>query len=402
VTPYPTALQDFPTVRQSALATFDQCPLTWRFDQLYGHFSFPAAARGILFHRFFAKCFHEMAAQEEQRLEVDVALAILHEVLRQADVPMDQVVPCPMSEIYDLYWMVKKQASEMTWNIPALIDIEHRLHTTVEYPDPEGGFVQRQFSGQLDVLFAEGAAYERAIVVDAKTGWWLPPPSEISKEGFFQQRAYALLVFTNHPTITSCTLREFYPRYSESREATLYRDQLDDLRLEIAALIERFDRSYEAEMWAPSPGAHCSYCPRPTACPIFPTARRIGRIRSSEEAELVASQVTVAEAAIKQSKEAMKAWSAAHGAIPIRDAKSSDRVYAHRVYKRVERPSREDAMRAMQMGESIEDLYRERVATRFEAHIPKPVIEPEDDELLRQLERSLAQVQERKEEEHNG
>jgi len=101
---------------------------------------------------------------------------------------------------------------------------------------------------------------------------------------------------------------------------------------------------------------------------------------------------SVAEAAIKQSKEAMKAWSAAHGAIPIRDAKSADRVYAHRVYKRVERPSKEDAMRAMQMGESIEDLYRERIATRFEAHIPKPVIEPEEDELLRQLEASLAQI----------
>jgi hypothetical protein len=250
------------------------------------------------------------------------------------------------------------------------------------------------FSGQLDALFAEGEYLERGIVIDWKTGWWLPPPSEISEAGFFQQRAYALLAFRNHSPFTSITLREFYPRYSQPREATLYRDQLDEIELTMAALIERFDRSLEEDTWHPSPGAHCAYCPRPTACPIFPTARKTGRIRSEAEAAAAAAQVLVGEKAIKQNKEALKAWTAVHGPVPVRDAKAN-RVWGHRQQTRVERPTKEQMQHAMQTGESVDDLYRERVGTRFDIHIPKPQIEPEPD-LEEQLRRSLEMAEQRR------
>ena len=181
------------------------------------------------------------------RIEVDVALAILLETLRQADVPIEDMVPSPMREVNDLVWMTKKFAHENTWNIAGLVDIEQVLRWTVRYPDPNGGWVERRISGTLDVLMAEGANLERGIVVDWKTGWWLPPPSEISEQGFFQQRFYALLAMRNHMPFTSITLREFYPRYSQSREATLYREQLDEIEEEIAALVERFDRSLQED-----------------------------------------------------------------------------------------------------------------------------------------------------------
>ena len=401
MTPYPRAMQDFPRLRQSTLAAFDACPLTWHFDVLYGK-SFVSApsARGILWHRFFAKCFYEMARLGEERLEVDVAIAILNETLHQADVPDEEVVPCPMSEVRDLYWMAKKFAYETTWNIGNLVDVEQRLETYVEYPDPEGGSVRRTFSGQLDVLFAEGISLDRAIVVDAKTSWWLPPASDISEAGFFQQRAYALLVFANHSTINSVTLREFYPRYSQNREATLYRDQVDELREQFGALVERFDRSYERQMWHPTPGGHCSYCPRPTACPIFPTAKRRGRISSPEEASTVAAQVLVGEAAIKQGKEALKAWAAVHGPVPVRDAKAN-RVWGHRASKRTDRPTREQMERAIQTGETLDDLYRETIGTRFDIHIPKPELEVDvSPDLTELLERSVEEAQARRQEHH--
>lgn len=184
MTPYPRALADWPILRQSTLAAFDECPLTWHLNDLYTKgWSTREQARGTLYHRWFAEAFHEMALQDEERLEVDVGLAILHEVLRQADVPDDEVVACPTSEIADMYWMVKKQCSEMTWNIAGLVDVERRLETKLYYPDPEGGSVERMFSGKLDVLFAEGDNLERAIVVDCKTGWQLPPLARSRTEG---------------------------------------------------------------------------------------------------------------------------------------------------------------------------------------------------------------------------
>jgi hypothetical protein len=256
--PYPKALDAFPKLRQSILATFDECPMTWHFGHKYGQgWSRAASARGILWHRFMAKAFREMAAQGEEALEVDVALAILHETLRQADVPERDLVACPMHEIADLYWMTKKMAYEMRWSINSLVDVEKRLSTVVEYPNPIGGSVMRVVTGQLDALLADGAELEHAVVIDHKTGWWLPPASQISETGFFQQRMYALLVMDNYPSVQAVTLREFYPRYSESREATIYRDRLDDVRLEIAALVERFDISWEMQRWEAMPGKQC-------------------------------------------------------------------------------------------------------------------------------------------------
>lgn len=405
MTPYPKALEEFPTLRQSTLSTFDECGLLSLFDRRYrwGTFDIAESGRGTIWHRAAAKMMREMAANVDPhadpsavRIEVDVALAILLETLRQADVPIEDVVNVPMREVHDLVWMTKKFASENTWNIAGLVDIEQPLRWTVHYPDPAGGWVERRISGTLDVLMAEGENLERGIVVDWKTGWWLPPPSEISEQGFFQQRFYALLGMRNHQSLTSVTLREFYPRYSQSREATLYRDQLDEIEEGVCALVERFDRSLQEGVWHPSPGNHCSYCPRPTACPIFPTARRKGRIGSAEEAATAAAQILVAEKAIKQNKEALKAWTAVHGAVPVRDAKAN-KVYGHRVQRRVERPTREQMERAIQTGETLDDLYRETIGTRFDIHTPKPDLEPEPDpDLLEQLERSVALAEERK------
>ena len=396
-TPYPKALEEFPILRQSTLSTFDDCGLASLFDRRYRKsFSDAASGRGIIWHRWAAKALREMAAQNEDHLEVDVALAIFLETLRQADVPLDEIVNIPMREISDLTWMVKKFAHETRWNIAGLVDIEQRLSWTVRYPNPYGGFVERVISGQLDALFAEGIGLERGIVIDYKTGWWLPPASDISESGFFQQKFYGLLGMRNHLPFSSITLREFYPRYSQPREATIYRDQLDEIEADISALVERFDRSVQEDVWHPSPGKHCSYCPRPTACPIFPTAKRSGRIRTDDEASLVAAQVLVGEAAIKQGKEALKAWTSEHGSVPVRDAKAN-RVYGHRASKRVERPTREQLERGLQLGESLDDLYREQIGTRFDIHVPQPVpVAEDDDELLQRLEASLAQAEQRK------
>jgi len=733
--PYPKALEAFPVLRQSLLSRFDECALSTRFDLEYRQgWSGHEAARGIIFHRFASKAMREMAAQQEETIDVGVALAILLETLRQADVPDSEIVNIPSREIKELVWMVKKFAYESRWDIANLVDIEQRLWWTVRYPNPYGGFVDRDVSGQLDALFVRGEALDQGVVIDYKaqptdakvltptgwrqigtlrpgdqvigsagkavdvlgiypqgtkdvfevefvdggttrccdehlwsvrysgrrlmtrplseiralknrvavpaiaapvefdqsaylphelpidpyvlgallgdgtltlngsvrltsadpeimeqvaaavpagtrlrresgnrsgaattwslttatgntephvnplrrslkalgllghtaahkhiperylygtsderlallrglmdtdgcanvngrisfgsasrtlseqvqflvrslggsasirtfaheghldshvvfmrldvppftlprkverwhppgqstdrgvrairpagntecvcirvdaadglyvtddfilthnTGWHLPPPSDVSEKGFFQQRFYALLVLRNHTSLQSVTLREFYPRFCEAREATIFRDQLDEIEESISALVERFDRCFETEVWHPSPGKGCSYCPRPTACPIFPTARRSGRITSGEEAELVAAQIMVAEAAIKQNKEALKSWTAEYGPVHIKDSKNP-RVIGHRESKRVERPTQAQLEQALELGQPVESLYREVTHTRFDAHIPRePTWDEQDDRLLLLLERSVADAQER-------
>lgn len=397
---------DPPGLRQSTLSAFDSCALQSKFDVEYrkgwsGH----PQSRGTMFHAFAAKAFREMVAQGEGRLEVDVALAILHECLRQDDLPADQVVPIPMKQVADLYWVVKKWAFDNEFNIQNLVDVEQRLKASVHYPDTDGSAVERVVSGQLDALLVEGDNLDHAICLDWKDTWALPGPTEVSFEGYFQQRFYAFLVLESYPAVQQVTLREFYVRYSEPREAVIYRDQLDDIRDEIAALVERFDRAYhhdaeaqaqhdelmakaeslpEADVdlkergpgewsrfWKPAPGKQCGYCSRPTACTIFPTARREGRISSQDEAELVAGQVLVATAALAQSKEAVKVWIEKNGPLNVRDPKGKTEM-GYRESIRTERPSKDKMEEAVAMGIDPASLYIEKKGTRFSQYRPDP------------------------------
>lgn len=427
-TPFPRALAAFPTIRQSVLSSFDQCGLMTRFDFAYRHgWSSHPQARGTMFHRFAARALTEMSAQGEQGIEVDVALAILHEVLRQegADAKCPhcdstrirrgvdkqgrrrclrckryfetEFINVPMHEVKDLYWVVKKWAYDTAWNTENLVDVERRVEATLSYPNPHGGFVDRTLTGQLDALFVEGEDDEHGIVIDFKDTWKLPAPTEVSFEGYFQQRFYAWLVMKNYRSLDSVTLREFYVRYSEPREARVWRSDLDDIEAELAALVERFDRSVEQNVWQPTPGTHCSFCVRPTACTIVKSARMEGRIESQEDAERVAGQLVVADAAAQQARKALQSWSRVHGPVPVKDAKGA-RAWGYRTHPRVVRPSREEIERALREAGDIEHvdvgaLFVETKSTRFETYVPDPMEQVREDELLlASLQESVAEA----------
>ncbi len=405
------ATEQHPKVRQSLLASFDTCALATKFDLTYRkltpeaphnvrEWSTQPQARGTIFHRAAAKCLEEMSAQGEERIEADVAVAILLESLRQADVEPDEVMPLSMAEAKDLVWMIVKFAYDNTWDIENLVSVEERLAAPVSYPDPNGGSVERLITGQTDAVFG-GEGNQHAIVLDWKTSWALPGPTDISFGGYFQQRVYAFLIMRNYPSVQQVTLREVYVRYSETREATVLRSDLDEIEAELAALVERFDRAVDTDTWKPSPSKACSYCARPTACPIFPSARGEGRIASEADAAKTAAQVLVAESALKQSKEALKTWVSAHGPVPVRDAKEPDRVFGFQVTTRSSRPDRpklEEALAAK--GEPLTDeevsaLYTVSTGTTFKSFIPKPAIEPDDD-IMEKLTASVEAANARK------
>lgn len=419
--PYPTAIEKFPTVRQSLLATFDTCALASRFslDHEQG-WNTHVQGRGIIFHRFAAKALLAMVASNERLIPQDLALEILRECLRQHDVePRDQV-PIPFSEIKDLRWMVVKFATDNEFDIELLASVEERLEATVEYDRGDGFGVERRITGQLDALFFPEPSH--AIVLDWKTGWALPPPKELSEDGYFQQRIYGFLVLRRYPGVDAVTLREHYVRHHPGatvgtgnvREATLTRAQLPDVEEEIAALVERFDRAVEhgnwppkkdeetgetekLVLWTPSPGKHCSYCPRPGACPIFPDARVEGAITSPEMAERFAAEAAVAKAALDQRMKAMKAWGDVRGEIPVKDAKDPNRVWGYKSHMRKERPTRETLEAAIAVHGpkvNLDELYVERPATRFTQHSsPGVPEEPGDSSLMEALEESVKQME---------
>lgn len=433
--PYPRALELFPTLRQSLLASFDSCAMSCRMELDYEQgWSGHPQARGTIAHRTIAKCLGEMAKQGEDRIEPDVALAILRETLRQADVEPRDIVTVPFRQIKDLRWTIITWAANTRWDVTNLVDVEQRLAATVHYENPEGAPVKRTLTGQLDALFIEGEEADHAIVPDWKDTWALPPESEMSEGGYFQQRWYALLVLANYPSVQRVTTREFYVRFSSKpegkngqvktpvREATVYRDALPDIIEEFAALAERFDRAVQegrlpwdpeavdliergqaeqdpgarAELrreyqhlvgpWSPSPGKHCSYCPAPQKCPIFPSARGVGAITTPEEASTAAAQLLVADAVAKKHRGALKAYAEENGAVPIKAAKDPNRVLGFRPTTRVERPSRDAIERAIhEAGRALTSdellaMYREKPSSRFEQYTRDPEKEKEREE----------------------
>lgn len=83
----------------------------------------------------------------------DVALDLLIDVCRQADVDPEDIVTVPQSEKKDLEWIVIKFAREQSFTMSTFVSVEERLHATLEYPNPKGGVVQRVLTGQLDAPF---------------------------------------------------------------------------------------------------------------------------------------------------------------------------------------------------------------------------------------------------------
>jgi hypothetical protein len=479
--PYPKAVMQLPTVRQSILAQFDRCALSTAMGLDYEQgWSHSYQARGQLTHRTFDRCLVDMDERFREKTEgaydhgddaipdgtipEEVATAILLEVLSQRDVDPRDVVTIPFDEQKDMLWTVRKWAREATFNIADLVGVEEQIEHVVRYPNPSGGFVERTVTGRLDALFIEGVQADHAVVLDWKDTWGMPGPKELSFDGFFQQRMYALLVMSKYRNVNAVTLDERYVRFSpgedgfqNSRRATVFRQDMPVIEDQISGLVERLDRAIEhgqvpwakqpkeylkvmrakqrdatalyeegevdraAEVmeearearrayerltgpWAPSPGQHCGYCPRPTACPIFPTARGAGRNTDEVSAEKVAAETVVADAAASKGKASLKEWCDKHGPIPIRDAKGP-RVFGHQSYTRKITPKREEVEREIEQARAqgrepnLDALYRSTTATRFSAHAPKPMTDDagaEDADLLAMLEESVRQAEARK------
>lgn len=335
-----------PVIRQSLLASFDECHLRALFDIRYGwgYSSHPAAA-GTIFHSFAAEAMRTMKALGETRIPVAEALEILYDVARQRNVPAWDRVVVPAHHWDKLRLGVIKFAKDNTFSVDRIVDIERRLTVPIRYDLPDGRIIERFFTGQPDLLLWDPP--DGAIILDYKLSWGLPPARRdetgepesaekearrLSPEGFFQQRAYGFVVLKRYPALQKVTLREFYPLKGVTRQATIYRHQMEHIERELAILIEGLDRAISEgpefagtggprDPWRASPGRGCQYCPKPSRCPIDSDARGAGAIESPEMAERYAAEYHVADRVRAHHRDALKAWANTHGPVPVKDSK---------------------------------------------------------------------------------
>lgn len=413
----------FDRLRQSRLASFDRCALSAKFDHDLGDdWDTGPQARGRLTHRVLAECLKLMHANGSDQIDVDVALGIFYDQLRQhgvdrvcgrcgaparleaaADLLVDDAIIAapariicqrghthptdasnlPTREAMDVKWVVTKFANDNRFNIDDLVDVEQRIGATLTYPhvladpDPELVRTERYLTGQLDALFIVGELADHAIVLDWKDTWSLPAASEVGFDGYFQQQFYAWLVFKNYPTVRRVTLREMYVRKGEYREADVYFDDVDRVEAMLAALAERFDTSWQVGNFPPSPGQHCGWCPKPHHCPIFKEARRGGKIIDHDQARQWAWERVVAAAVLEERDRELQPWIGRNGPVAITDHKGP-RVLGFRDHHRTSRPKRDDLVVALRVAGAkvpdkvIDGLYRTSKMTRFEQHQPGP------------------------------
>lgn len=369
----PVAVEDviaaFPTLRQSLLSKFDDCPLSTLMDLKFAHgWNTHPQARGTIFHLFAAKVLNELRAQRSATIPVHVAEAILIEACRQRTdangdpIPPERIVRVPLRQMPELRMAARKFAKDNAFSYGKIVDVEKRLTAPLRYVDKHGELRERMLTGQLDALLFDPP--DGAVVIDWKDTWALPPePKErgadefvgdndelrgISYGGYFQQRFYGWLVMQEYRNIDRVTLREFYARKTKARKATLTRAQLPEVEEELSILVEAFDaamasgeppwpygywptedglRELDIERlgpWKPQPGKHCGFCAASRHCPIDEDARieAGGALTSWERAKRAAAELQVVEHVRKVLIDALKGFVETQGApVPVKASK---------------------------------------------------------------------------------
>jgi hypothetical protein len=341
----------WPVLRQSDLAAFNNCELgayfTWKYAT--GIDSTPQA-RGTIEHRVIAACVREMQRNDSTAIDPEVAKAILLEKLRQHGVPPEERVHIPISEIPVLEKAMGKWGWDNALSIRDVVDTERRLYGTLRYRTVHGELIEREFSGQLDLMIQRGG--DELRVVDWKGAYSAPvkrDPDEnadgkgLSPEGFFQQRAYGTLALQSFGSLKAVELWESYHRINKARPARMTRQQLPHAEELLSIVVENMDAALASGAppeltiaaleqhghWRPSPGPYqCRLCPGRRFCPVADEVK-VGGIETREDAVRLAAvraQAIEIKAGIDPH---LQEWTRIHGPVPVNHPKEH-RVLGHR------------------------------------------------------------------------
>jgi hypothetical protein len=298
-------------VRQSTLRSYDQCPrrAVAEAQREFSDYSHPPAALGTAFHMVAEEMLRTMRATGNARIPSEEAIVIMREVIARPDCPHLSV------DLLRELRIVVVQFSRLEWPAPRVIALEERLWA--EVPCPDG--IVRRITGKPDVLIADPPG--GAVCLDYKVSWAVPATPRdgdytrdqgrryLSDRGIFQLDTNGLLIMRSYPAIGRVSLREYYPRLNEFREAWLDRDELEHVERHLGLLAMRFEQSMAGLLVPePRPGRWCSHCPVSRACPVPQEDRGVGVIDTEELANAEAARWDVIKTLGEQQRKALKAW----------------------------------------------------------------------------------------------
>lgn len=331
----------YPTIRQSRLVAYDDCPLASWFSERYASGVTTAPqARGTILHRVFSACLREAQRCDSEFVPADVALAILEEKLRQRDVPPSERVRVPLRELRTMEWVVVKFARDNSFTIRNLVAVERQLEATVSYRTEHGELIERTITGRPDAMISRPP--DEVVLVDWKSGFAVGPKRDedaddpgVSYHGIPQLAIYSFLTMANYASVQAVALREFNVYRSQARAARVVRAEMPRLERQLSQLVENYDRSLmagppvkltldalnEQGAWMPSPGRHCGYCPKARLCPIDGDVRGDGGITTPEKAERAAAERQVARSVDKRLTNVLKVWVENNGPVPVKYSK---------------------------------------------------------------------------------
>lgn len=306
-------------LRQSALKTYDQCPMRAVNEALrdFSDYSSGPASLGTAFHMFMEEFLRTLQRQRETSMPTEEAVNIMREVIAQPGCPH-----LSLEQQRELV-IVVLQAAQRKWRADRILMIEERLFATV--PCPDG--VERRITGKPDVVFADPPS--GAVCGDYKVSWAVPPTPRdgdttrdsgrpyLSERGTFQLDTNGLLIMRNLPAVEKVMLREYYPRLDEVREATLRRSELEHVEQRLGLIVMRFEMALGGVLEAePRPGKWCSHCPISRECPVPEGDRDVGVLDSPEVADAEAARWQVVSELDDDMRKALKAYHEETGYAP--------------------------------------------------------------------------------------
>lgn len=138
-----------------------------------------------------------------------------------------------------------------------------------------------EMKGHLDVLRLGDT---QAVILDYKTGLGKQATAATN----IQQKAYTLGVFKKYPEIQEVTVYLAYLRLQEVDYETFTRDEMDQLELEVLAILRRAQAAQRGELdhRRPDPSA-CTWCKHAGICPALhklaiPTAKAYAQARPED------------------------------------------------------------------------------------------------------------------------
>lgn len=307
-------------LRVTLVRAWESCPLAAKWQTETDHASVRMDL-GTVFHAIAAEVLRALyqyggeavpGKEGWARVPSEEAFVIAREVYSRPDMP-----PLPSKERRELAMLVRQFVAQ-AWPMSRIWLIEKRLMCEVAGPDG----VLRTLTGKPDVIFTDPP--DGFSVVDHKTGYERPPkpkvdePQEWNRDngrpylgagGSTQLDLYGLLVLKNKPDAKYVTLEEHHWRWGETRRATLWREELEHVEVEIGTHLMKMEAMLQGRAAAvPRAGAHClTRCPRPRDCPIPPVERGEGAIINMADMEAYGEQWLVRNAQKADADKKLKA-----------------------------------------------------------------------------------------------